>query len=55
MGAHIALEDATGDSAVIEHVNGTWQFYHSRTDALVMTNEVRYSRANDISSFLGFG
>ena len=39
LGGHMAIEDASGDSAVFEHVNGTWQVYHSRTDALVMTND----------------
>ncbi|KAL7454871.1 hypothetical protein ACHAWC_009083 [Mediolabrus comicus] len=48
LGAHIALEDATGDSAVIEHVGGEWQFYHSRTDALVMTNEPNYAEQKKI-------
>ncbi|EJK48735.1 hypothetical protein THAOC_32445 [Thalassiosira oceanica] len=48
LGAHMALEDATGDSAVIEHVNGTWQFYHSKTDALVMTNEPPYDKQKEI-------
>ena len=48
LGAHIALEDATGDSAVIEHVGGEWQFYHSKTDALVMTNEPPYNEQKEI-------
>ena len=37
-----ALEDATGDSAVVEHVGGSWQIYHDRENALVMTNEPSY-------------
>lgn len=43
-----AIEDATGDSAVIEHVGGSLQIYHSRTDALVMTNEPPYNEHKEI-------
>lgn len=42
------MEDATGDSAIVEHVGGKWQFYHSRSDALVMTNEPPYDEQKAI-------
>jgi choloylglycine hydrolase len=36
---HIALEDASGDSAVIEFVNGQMIVYHRSTPTTVLTNE----------------
>lgn len=39
LGAHMAIEDASGDSAVFEHVGGVLQVYHNKNDTLVMTNE----------------
>lgn len=50
LGAHMAIEDATGDSAVFEHVNGTLQVYHSATEALVMTNEPPFNQQREILS-----
>ena len=38
LGVHVAIEDATGDSAVIEHVGGEMQIYHGK-NITVMTNE----------------
>ncbi len=38
IGVHVAIQDATGDSAVIEHVGGEMQIYHGR-DVVVMANE----------------
>jgi len=48
LGAHMAIEDASGDSAVFEHVNGTLQVYHSAEDALVMTNEPPFAQQKEI-------
>ena len=42
------MEDATGDSAIVEHVDGKFQFYHSREEALVMTNEPPYDQQKEI-------
>ena len=50
LGAHMAIEDATGDSAVFEHVAGQLQIYHSRTDALVLTNEPPFDQHVEILS-----
>eukprot|EP00984_Skeletonema_dohrnii_P001885 scaffold628_cov88-Skeletonema_dohrnii-CCMP3373.AAC.3 len=38
LGVHVAIEDATGDSAVIEHVGGEMQIYHGK-NITAMTNE----------------
>ncbi|MFQ4141893.1 linear amide C-N hydrolase [Chlorogloeopsis sp. ULAP02] len=35
---HLAIEDASGDSAIIEYVNGKLMVYHGR-EYLVMTND----------------
>ncbi len=43
-----AIEDATGDSAIIEHVDGEMQIYHSRTDALVMTNDPPFDQQKEL-------
>ena len=32
-----AMEDALGDSAVIEHIGGSFQIYHDRDNTHVMT------------------
>jgi penicillin V acylase-like amidase (Ntn superfamily) len=52
---HLSLADKTGDSAVIEYVNGKRLVYHDRRYA-VMTNEPRFEeqRAN-LSRYEGFG
>lgn len=38
---HLVLEDASGDSAIIEYVNGQVQIYHNR-DYTVVTNDPPY-------------
>lgn len=48
LGAHMAIEDSTGDSAVFEHVGGGFQVYHNRTDTLVMTNEPPFPKQKEI-------
>lgn len=40
---HLAINDATGDSAIIEYVNGRPKVYHSR-DYLVMTNSPTFDK-----------
>ncbi len=40
---HLSLSDKTGDSAVIEYVNGTARIYHDRRFT-VMTNEPTYDK-----------
>jgi penicillin V acylase-like amidase (Ntn superfamily) len=40
---HLALEDATGDSAIIEYTNGKPTIYHSR-DYTVLTNSPTYDK-----------
>ncbi|MDL9936941.1 linear amide C-N hydrolase [Gordonia sp. ABSL1-1] len=40
---HLALDDATGDSAIIEYIDGKAKVYHSR-DYHVMTNSPTYDR-----------
>lgn len=41
MPLHLALEDATGDSAIVEILNGSYEVYHSKEHA-VLTNEPAY-------------
>lgn len=40
---HLALEDATGDSAIIEYIDGKTIIYHSR-DYIVLTNGPVYNK-----------
>ncbi len=40
---HLAIEDASGDSAIFEYIDGELQIYHSR-DHLVMTNSPSYDQ-----------
>lgn len=52
---HLALEDATGDSAIIEYTGGQAQIYHSR-EYTVMTNSPTYDRQLElVTRFAGFG
>ena len=44
---HLAINDASGDSAIIEYLDGKPQVYHSR-DYLVMTNSPSYDKQLEI-------
>lgn len=52
---HLALSDASGDSAVIEYVGGKNQVHHSR-DYTVMTNSPPFDQQlQHLSKYQGFG
>lgn len=52
---HVALNDATGDSAVIECINGEIKIYHDRR-YVVMTNQPTFDKQlENLSQFRGFG
>lgn len=52
---HIALNDATGDSAVLECIEGEIKVYHSR-DYTVMTNEPTFDKQlENLQQYRGFG
>jgi len=52
---HLALDDATGDSAVIEYIDGEPQVWHSR-DYRVMTNSPTYDKQLEmLKEVAGFG
>ncbi len=52
---HLALEDASGDSAVIEYHNGKPKIYHGR-QYTVMTNSPPYDeQLKELSQYTGFG
>lgn len=52
---HLALDDATGDSAIIEYVDGQPRVYHSR-DYRVMTNSPTYDQQLElVKTFEGLG
>lgn len=52
---HVALEDATGDSAIIEYMGGKAQIYHSR-EYTVMTNSPTYDQQLElVKKFEGLG
>ncbi len=52
---HLALDDATGDSAVIEYLDGKAVIWHSR-DHVVMTNSPTYDKQIDLLRQIeGFG
>tara|TARA_R110000868_G_scaffold330538_2_gene591504 strand:- start:645 stop:1685 length:1041 start_codon:yes stop_codon:yes gene_type:complete len=40
---HLALDDATGDSAIIEYTNGTMHIYHDRNH-ITMTNDPSFDK-----------
>jgi penicillin V acylase-like amidase (Ntn superfamily) len=52
---HLALEDASGDSAIIEYTNGKPTIYHSR-EYSVLTNSPSYERQLlNLKNYQGFG
>lgn len=52
---HLALDDATGDSAIIEYVDGQPRVYHSR-DHRVMTNSPTFDQQIElVKTFEGLG
>ena len=54
-GLHLALDDATGDSAIIEYIDGHAQVYHSR-DHKVMTNSPTFDQQLElVKAFSGLG
>lgn len=53
--SHLAIEDATGDSAVIEYLDGKPRVYHGR-DYTVMTNSPPFDeQLKNLRQFRGFG
>lgn len=54
-GLHLALDDATGDSAIIEYVDGKARVYHSKSYK-VMTNSPTFDQQLKlVKSFTGLG
>ncbi len=52
---HIALDDATGDSAVLECIDGEIKVYHSR-EHVVMTNQPTFDKQlANLKQYRGFG
>jgi len=52
---HLALDDATGDSAIIEYIDGEPKVWHSR-DYRVMTNSPTFDKQLEgLKEFEGFG
>ncbi|MGO3885341.1 MAG: linear amide C-N hydrolase, partial [Mycetocola sp.] len=52
---HLAINDATGDSAIIEYTNGKPKVYHSR-DYKVMTNSPTYDKQLElVKQYKGLG
>jgi choloylglycine hydrolase len=52
---HIALNDSTGDSAIIECINGEMKFYHDRS-YVVMTNQPSFDQQlKNLQQYRGFG
>lgn len=53
--AHLAIEDATGDSAVIEFIKGKMQVYHG-PQYRIMTNEPAYHiQLSNLNRYISFG
>lgn len=52
---HLAMEDASGDSAIIEYINGQPVIYHDR-NYTVLTNEPVYDKQlENLKQYAGFG
>ena len=52
---HLALDDAAGDSAIFEYLDGTLNIYHNK-DYVVMTNSPSYDQQLElVKKFSGLG
>ncbi|GAA4475948.1 linear amide C-N hydrolase [Rhodococcus olei] len=52
---HLALEDATGDSLIVEHIDGSVRLHHDRANT-VMTNSPPYDEQLELRKrYTGFG
>lgn len=52
---HLAIEDATGDSAIIEYIDGKANIYHDKSYT-VLTNDPVYSdQLRNLALYAGFG
>jgi len=52
---HLVLDDASGDSAILEYVNGVLQIYHGR-QYITATNEPDYNvQLQNLKRYRGFG
>lgn len=55
LGIHISIADSTGDSAIIEYINGKINIHHN-SEYTVMTNDPNYEKQLDnLSHYSGFG
>lgn len=52
---HIALEDASGDSAIIEFINGAPKIYHSKSYKTLTNDPVFPDQLNNLKNYQGFG
>lgn len=55
LGAHLAIEDPSGDSCIVEILQGVLKIHHS-IDSLVMTNDPPYQEQLELlAGYEGFG
>ena len=52
---HLALEDASGDSAIIEYTNGVLHIYHARNYAVLTNSPTFDKQLKNLQQYNGFG
>jgi choloylglycine hydrolase len=52
---HLALADATGDSAVIEYANGRPRIFHGRKSAVMTNSPPMPDQLKNLARYRGFG
>jgi choloylglycine hydrolase len=52
---HAALEDASGDSAIIEYIDGHPQIYHDKKYTVLTNDPVYSSHLENLKQYIGFG
>lgn len=52
---HLALEDATGDSAIIEYIAGKPVIYHNKDYSVLTNDPVYYQQLENLKQYNGFG
>ncbi len=52
---HLAIEDATGDSAIIEYIDGKPKIYHDRAYTILTNDPVYPGQLDHLKNYVGFG
>lgn len=52
---HLAMTDKTGDTAVIEYIDGKPQIFHSKNDTVMTNSPIYADQLKNLKNYTGFG